>query len=221
MDTRALVQRLSALDTCAVSDALDSMSVSGAVVGLVRRSTNATIAGRVQTMRLTAGNTPGGSNSHLGTRSIERATDTDIIVVEHRSGVDAAGWGGVLSTAAKHKGIRGVLVDGPARDVDESEQIGFPMFSRSITPRTARGRIHESAVNVDIEIGDVPVSPGDLVIADGTGVVFVPADSAEEAIERAEKIVGRERRMRDDALAGHPATDVMDKEYETMLGGQI
>ena len=221
MDFRELVQRLSALDTCAVSDALDSMGISAAVVGLVRRSTNALIAGRVQTMKLAAGKAPGGSNSHLGTRSIEQGADTDIIVVEQRSGVDAAAWGGVLSTAAKHKGIRGVLVEGPARDVDESEQIGFPVFSRSITPRTARGRIHESAVNVDIQVGDVPVSPGDLVIADGTGVVFVPADSAEEVIEAAEKIVGRERLMRANVLAGHPATDVMDKEYETMLGGQV
>ena len=119
MDTAALVERLSALDTCAVSDALDSMGKSGAVIGLVRRSTNATIAGRVQTMKLSAGKPPGDSNSHLGTYSIEAARETDVIVVEQRSGIDAAGWGGLLATAAKTKGVRGIIIEGPGSGCDE------------------------------------------------------------------------------------------------------
>lgn len=220
MDTTALVERLAGLDSCAVSDALDSLGVRGVVTGLVRRSTSATIAGRVQTVKLSAGKPPGGSKSHLGARSIEGAGETDIIVVEQRSGVDAAGWGGVLATAAKAKGIRGVIVEGPARDVDECERIGLPVFSRSTTPRTARGRIHESGVNVDIQVGDVGVVAGDLVIADGTGVVFVPAAIAAEALDRAERIVSRERSMAEEIDAGRPVTDVMDKDYETLLGTQ-
>ena len=220
MDYRALIERMAALDACAVSDAMDSVGASGVVSGLERRSTTATIAGRVQTMKLVAGKPEGGSKSHLGTRSIVDAEDTDVIVVEQRSGVEAAGWGGVLATAAKHKDIRGVIIEGPARDVDEYEQIGLPVFSRSTTPRTARGRIHETATNVDIQVGDVIVSPGDLVIADGTGVVFVPANIAEDVIGRAEKIVAREKLMAEDVLSGQPVTEVMGKDYETMLGTQ-
>ena len=220
MDYRALVERLSTLDACAVSDALDSLGVSGTVTGLERRSTTATIAGRVQTMKLSAGKPEGGSKSHLGTRSIVDADDADVIVVEQRTGIEAASWGGVLATAAKHKGIRGVIVEGPVRDVDEYEQLGLAVFSRSTTPRTARGRIHESATNVDIEVGDVTVAAGDLVIADGTGVVFVPAGIAEEVLAAAEKIVAREKLMSDDVRAGHPVTEVMGKDYETMLGTQ-
>ena len=141
MDSTELVKRLTALDTCAVSDALDSLGLNGVVTGLARRSTNELIAGRVQTVKLSIGTTPGGSSAHLGSRSIEEAWERDIIVVEQRSGVDAAGWGGVLAVAARAKGIQGVIVEGPARDIDEYQKIGFPVFSRSTTPRTARGRV--------------------------------------------------------------------------------
>ncbi|GIT14931.1 MAG: hypothetical protein CM1200mP36_06870 [Gammaproteobacteria bacterium] len=134
-------------------------------------------------MKLSAGKPPGGSSSHLGTRVTASAKDIDVIVVEQRSGIDAAGWGGVLATAAKAQGIRGVIIEGPAGDVEECTKIGLPMFSRSTTPRTARGRIHESAFNVDIRVGDVNVSAGDFVIADATGVVFVPAAIATKVLD--------------------------------------
>lgn len=220
MSTAALVHRLATLDTCAVSDALDTLGASGAVSGLTRRSTDATIAGRVQTVKLSAGKPPGGSRSHLGTRAIQQASDTDVIVVEQLSGIEAAGWGGVLAAAAKARGVRGVIVEGPARDVDECERLGLAVFSRSTTPRTARGRIHESGVNVEIHVGEVAVAPGDLVIADGTGVVFVPAALAAEVIQKAEQIAVRERLMAEDVAAGQPVTEVMGKDYETLLGTQ-
>jgi len=220
MNYASLVNRLSVLDTCAVSDALDSLGASGAVSGLARRATTATIAGRVQTMKLAAGKPQGGSGSHLGTHSIVESTDIDVIVVEQRTGIEAAGWGGVLATAAHHKGIRGVIVEGPARDIDEYERIGLPVFSRTTTPRTARGRIHQAATDVEIQVGDISVAPGDLVIADGTGVVFVPADIAGKALAIAEKITARERLMSADVLSDHPVTEVMGKDYETMLGTQ-
>ena len=220
MDCSSLVDRLAVLDTCAVSDALDSLGVSGAASGLKRRSTNATIAGRVRTIKLAAGKPEGGSGSHLGTQTIVESSAMDVIVVEQRTGIEAAGWGGVLATAAHHKGIRGVIVEGPARDIDEYERIGLPVFSRSATPRTARGRIHQAATDVEIQVGGVAVAPGDLVIADGTGVVFVPADVAAKVILIAEKIVSREQLMSADVLAGQPVTEVMGKDYETMLGTQ-
>ena len=220
MDYSSLVDRMSALDTCAVSDALDSIGADGAVSGLERRSTAARIAGRVRTIKLAAGKPADGSRSHLVTRSIVEAGDTDVIVVEQRSGIEAAGWGGVLATAAKHRGIRGVIVEGPARDIDEYERVGLPVFSRSTTPRTARGRIHQAATDVEIQVGGVAVAPGDLVIADGTGVVFVPADVAGKVIAIAENIVSREQIMSADVLAGQPVTEVMGKDYETMLGTQ-
>ncbi len=215
-----LVRRLDTLDTCAVSDAMDSLGITGAVDGLTRRSTRERIAGRVRTLKLAAGGPPQGSATHLGTKSVEEAGDLDIIVVEQKTGINAAGWGGVLSHAAKQRRIRGVIVEGPARDIDEYGEVGIPVFSRSVTPRTARGRIHEAAINVAIEVGNVTVEAGDLVIADATGVVFIPADMADEILSLAEKITAREKMMVDAVHNGEPVTAVMGKDYETMLGTQ-
>lgn len=214
------ISRLEALDACALSDALDSLGIAGAVDGLFRRSTRKRIAGRVQTLRLSSSPPEGGSRQHLGTRSIEAATTTDIIVVEQRTGVGCACWGGVLANAALKKGVRGVIAEGPVRDVDEYEEIGFPVFARSTTPVTARGRIYEQSVNETIRVGEIDVAPGDYVIADGSGVVFVPETAVDEVIESAESIAEKERLMTRDVHAGVPVTRIMGTDYETMLGTQ-
>ena len=116
-----------------------------------------------------------------------------MIVVEQRTGIDAAGWGGTLSLGASLRGVAGVIVDGPARDVDESRQHDFPVFARDHTPRTARGRLVEAGTNVPITVGDIPVSPGDYVVADGSAVVFVAASEIARVLDAAEAIAARKR----------------------------
>ncbi len=214
------VARLEALDACAVSDAMDALGIAGTVDGLPRRSTRKRIAGRVQTLKLCDTPPQGGSRQHLGARSIGAASTTDIIVVEQRTGIACASWGGVLANAALRKGVRGVIAEGPVRDVDEYEEIGFPVFSRSTTATTARGRIYEESFNEAIRVGGIDVRPGDFVVADGSGVVFVPEAAADEIIAKAEYIVAKERLMTRAVLAGKPVTEVMGTDYETMLRTQ-
>jgi len=108
-------------------------------------------------------------------------------------------------------------VDGAARDIDESRELDFPVFARAAVPRTARGRIIEEAFNVPVRLGDLTVSPGDLVLADGSGVVFVAAARAAEVIEAAEAIAAREAKMKKAVLAGDRVSEVMGRDYETML----
>jgi 4-hydroxy-4-methyl-2-oxoglutarate aldolase len=214
-----LIARLEKLDACAVSDALDTFGLPGAQSGLPRRSTRKRIAGIVQTVRLHAEAPEGGSKRHLGTAAIEAADALTVIVVEQRTGIDCAGWGGVLANAAHKKGVRGVIMEGPARDVDEYEEIGFPVFSRYTTPRTARGRIWEQAFGVPVQVGDTTVRPGDYVIADGSGVVFIPAARIREVLKTAELVAEKERLMTRDVLDGKPVSVVMGTNYENMLKG--
>lgn len=220
MDVIDLLSRLERLDSCALSDALDAMGRAGVVTDIVRRSTKQSVAGRVRTMKVAAGSPPGRSTVHLGERSIDEAEDTDVIVIEQRTGVDAATWGGVLSEAAHHKHIRGVVIDGAVRDIDEINETGLPVFARSVTPISARGRIHEEAINVPVSVGNIDVNPGDLVFADGTGVVFLAQDIAAEAIDKAEDIAEKERLMVEAVHEHKPVTDVLGRDYETMLGTQ-
>ena len=207
---------LDKLDSCAVSDALDRLGLVGAVTGIQRLSTDRRIAGRVITVKLDRAEGRS-STRHLCTGAIEAAQSGDIIVIEQRTGLDAASWGGNLSIGAKVRGVAGVIVDGPARDIDDSRQLDFPVFARSATTRTARGRIVEVAMNVPITVGDVTVSPGDYVVADGSGVVFVAASELSKVLEIAHSIFLREAAMAEAIRGGTPIGQVMGANYEQML----
>ncbi|MBV9398534.1 MAG: hypothetical protein JO062_11175 [Bryobacterales bacterium] len=210
------ISRLSRLDSCAVSDALDKLGLRGAVTGIQRLSTDRRIAGRVLTVKLDRAE--GRANTrHLCTAAIEAAQPGDIIVVEQRTGLDAASWGGNLSIGAKVRGVAGVIVEGPARDIDDSRRLDFPVFARNATARTARGRIVEVAMNEPITVGDVTVNPGDYVIADSSAVVFVAASEIERALDTAEQIMAREEAMAQAIREGKPISQVMGANYEHML----
>jgi regulator of RNase E activity RraA len=176
------------------------------------------IAGGVVTVKLVAalGRT---SKQHLATAAIEASGPGDVLVIEHRSREDCAGWGGILSRAAKARGIAGTLVEGSVRDVDESREIGYPVFARAAVPATARGRIVEEGWNLPVDVGGVTVHPGDFVIADGSGVVFVAKSRIEEVLLAAEEIAARERTMAEAVEAGKSVSRVMGGDYEAMLGG--
>lgn len=211
-----LVVRLGRMDSCAVSDALDKLGLTGEVTGLHRYSTERRIAGRVLTVKMgPADGRP--STRHLCTTAIEAAQPGDIIVIEQRTGIDAACWGGNLSIGAKVRGVAGVIIDGPARDIDDSRKLDFTVFAREHTARTARGRIVEVATNEPVQIGDVTVSPGDYAIADASAVVFVAVSEIERVLETAEQIMAREEALAQAIAAGTPISQVMAGNYENML----
>jgi regulator of RNase E activity RraA len=211
-----VLTRLARLDSCAVSDALDTLGLSGAVAGIQRQSTDRRIWGRVVTVKLEKDN-GAAAERHLGTAAVAASAPGDVIVVEQRTGIDAAAWGGILSLGASLKGIAGVIIEGPTRDVDEARLLGFPIFARSRTSRTARGRIIESGCNVPITVADIVVLPGDLVVADASGIAFVPAAEIDRVLDAAEAVAAREQAMAESLREGTPITQVMGKDYETML----
>ena len=210
------VERLAKLDTCAVSDAQDKLGIVGTITGIVPLYPTKRIAGRAVTVRL---KTKGDEEAkvHLGTTAVVSADPGDVIVIDHNGRTDVAGWGGILSTAARTKGLAGVIIDGASRDVDEARGLGLPLYGRAATPLTARGRIIEEFTNQPIEIAGVTVNPGDYVIADASGIVVVPAERAAEVVPEAERIVERETAMAADVKAGKPVTEVMGTSYEKML----
>ena len=210
------VERLAKLDTCAVSDAQDKLGIMGTITGIAPLYPTERIAGRAVTVRLvTKGDRE--AKVHLGATAVVTADAGDVIVIDHDGRTDVAGWGGILSTAARTKGIAGVIIDGASRDVDEARGLGLPLYGRAATPLTARGRIIEESTNQPIEIAGVTVNPGDYVIADASGIVVVPAARVPEVVPGAERIVERETAMAADVKAGKPVTEVMGTSYEKML----
>jgi len=213
-----LLVRLARLDACAVSDALDQVGAPPSVTGLKALSVRQRISGRVTTVRLAAGKPPAGAPArHLCTMAIDASGAGAVIVVEQGTGVECAGWGGILSNAARARAISGVIVEGLARDIDEAADIGFPVYARGGTARTARGRIHEAETGGTIQVGDTTVSNGDYVVADSSGAAFVPAACIEAVLAAAERIAVKEAAMTKAVMSGRPVSEVMGASYEHLL----
>jgi len=204
------------VDTCAVSDALDQFGLTGVVAGVIPLAGPARIVGRAVTVELG----PVGKSApsrHLATAAIEIAAPGDVIVIAHRGRTDCSGWGGNLSLAAHLAGLAAVVVDGACRDVAEAAALGFSVFARAATPRTARGRVCEHSHQQPVIFGDVVVRPGDLVIADTCGVVIVDQEHEESIMTAALGILQREAAMTAAIRSGIPISTVMGPSYERMI----
>lgn len=216
-DSPGLLARLAAVDTCACADAMDKLGLlSGAALGVRALTVARKVTGQVLTVQL--GPPPdGAAPRHLGTAAIEAAAAGDVIVMAAGGRTDAAAWGGVLSLAATLRGVGGVIIDGACRDVDQAADLGLAVYALGATPLTARGRHAELAWNVPVPVAGVTVRPGDLVIADGSGVVFLPRQDAARVIHAAEEVTAREDAMSVRIKKGEPVSRVLSADYERML----
>jgi regulator of RNase E activity RraA len=129
---------------------------------------------------------------------------------------DCAGWEGILFPCGEGQESAGPTT---ARKTSTRAEIGYPVFARGAVPTTARGRVVEEGWNVPVQIGGVTVHPGDVLIADGSGVLFVAKSRVEEVLAAAEEIAARERAMAEAVESGMPVSRVMGGAYEAMLGG--
>jgi len=212
-----LLHRLRALDTCAVSDALDTLNLPGATTGIGPLwAVPGPIAGRVRTVRV-GPRTSGSPAQHVAAAAVEAADPGDVLVIANGGRTDVSSWGGILTLAARRRGIGGVIIDGACRDIAESAEQGFPVYGRAVVPVSARGRIVQLAMEEPVEVAGVLVRPGDAVLADRNGVVFVPETVLDRVISLAERIVAREIAMAEAVRAGQPVTEVMhDSRFPTI-----
>ncbi len=214
----AMRERLLKLSTTNVSDALDALGYKGSTygVGPIYEGVGK-VAGAAVTVKMTAaGETKG--KVHLGIRAIEAAQAGDVVVIDNGGRLDTSCWGGILANGAHLKGVSGVVIDGACRDVDDYVEIGFPVYARGAVVATARGRIMEESTNTMIQFGGVQVRPGDGVLADRSGVVFIPSEHMEEVVAKAESLWEKEEAMVADLRAGLSSLEVDQKyNYEKML----
>lgn len=133
-------------------------------------------------------------------RALEMGQPGDVIVVDAGGDLNTSVCGGLMGGLAQNRGIRAMIVDGAGRDTDELEHIGWPIWTRAITPRGTHtmfsGRKEELSINVSIACGGVVVNPGDFIVADLMGVVVIPLARAEEVVRLARDQAEREEKTR-------------------------
>ena len=124
------------------------------------------------------------------------------------AGARVAGiWGELLCIAAMQRGIVGVVIDGPVRDVDATAALGFAVFATGTCPvgPTKTG----GTVGDTIAIGGIRVSPGDWIVADADGVVVLPVDDAPSIVDRAQAKVDKEGAIIEGLRAGRTTIELL------------
>jgi len=208
MKPLCLLDRLAALDTNTVSDALDFLGLKGATAGLRPLWNCPKIVGRASTVLLG----PKGDNLptvHLITPVVERIDSDDRVLVIAGGLEGISCWGDTLANAAVSKRVRGTVIDGFSRDIDGNASIGYPVFGRGVTMISARNRVVQIDSAVTITVAGVEVSEDDYVIADNCGTVFVPQASIEQVVTIGERITRRQNAMVDAIRAGRSVAEVM------------
>ncbi len=190
------VERFMALGdpTGIISDVMDELGVPWGVIGAsVLKPTipGTTIVGPALTVRniLQRIDPFEGARNHVNKmaefEAHNLATPGDVLVIQGVAKI--SNMGGISAQTGKRQGEKGAIVMGGVRDVAHSRAVQYPIWASDITPVTGKWRIETVEINGTVQIGDVRVSPGDLVVADDTGVCFIPRDNVLEVLELAER----------------------------------
>ncbi|GLC92788.1 diguanylate cyclase [Cupriavidus sp. TA19] len=219
MTSPTLLDRLAALDTNTVSDALDFLELPGATYGIRPLWDCPRIAGRASTVQL-GPKTDAAPTAHLIT-PVVAAIDSDDRVLVIAGGLDGIScWGDILANAATARKVRGSVIDGLSRDIEGSESIGYPVFGRGVTMISARNRVVQTGSGEPVAFAGVVVHQDDYVIADRCGTVFVPAARIETVLDLAEHIARRQDGMVQAVRTGRSVEAVMhDKEFDAIHTG--
>jgi regulator of RNase E activity RraA len=111
-------------------------------------------------------------------------------------------FGELTGNAAKARGCVGVILDGNLRDIEGLRDIDFQVFYRDLSPLNGIGRWEMLGAQIPVQLGDVTVRPGDVIVAEFDGAIVVPAGEAERVLFKAEEIAGAESRVRREVSTG-------------------
>ncbi len=182
-----------------VSDAVDKVVGHRGFMNYdMRPVVGKSFVGRARTATFTpADKLPKGTELNLksATDMIDSAEEGEVGVIVVEDGLNIAGIGGLMATAAKSRGLAGMVIDGGVRDIEEITKLGLPVFGRSIIPSTAVNRYAAIEKDITVQCAGVTVNPGDIIVAGTDGIVCVPKDKAEEVLKKAQEIDVTETKM--------------------------
>lgn len=196
------VSRLSQYPTSVVSDALDELGIEGVLPGIrAQREGQGRIAGFALPVRLEPKvNDPsayrfGGGVGKPLEQVLQTMQDGHVVVMDVGGSDRAAAWGGLASRIAQRRGVRGTIMWGSCRDIEEIRTIGYPVWSAAVCPRRSRNDFTFGSINQPVTISGVVIAPRDFVLADESGVINIPQGRIEEVLALCTRIAEQEMRL--------------------------
>ena len=175
----------------------------------IKPISNGTLVGPALTVKLS----PGDLVDCLD--ALPLAQPNDVIVVDAGGETETSVWGGLMGGLCLQKGVKGAIIDGAGRDIDELRDLEFKLFTRSITARGTHTmysqRKDELDINVPITCGGVVVNPGDMIIADENGITSVPGKQLEEILKLGKEQAEREESTRQQIAKGKTVDELLEE----------
>ena len=200
---------LAQYSTSILSDALDELSIMGVIPGIeARRIGQGLVVGRALPVHLAPkSNDPsayrfGGGVGKPLEQVLQTMQDGDVVVMDLGGSNRAAAWGGLASRIAQRRGVRGTIMWGACRDVDEIRAIGYPVWSVAVCPRRSRNEFTFGSINEPITIQGVTIAARDFIVADESGVLCIPQGRLDEVLALAARIADQERSLEAQVLNG-------------------
>jgi regulator of RNase E activity RraA len=184
--------------TSAISDALDRLGLPGSAHGIAPLANGQRMAGPAFTVRYVAAGSPPGTVGDY----IDETPTGAVVVLDNAGRTDCTVWGDILTAVAAHRGVSGTAINGVCRDTHRALSTGYPIYSCGRFMRTGKDRVEVAEVGGVVNLGDVQVATGDLVVGDDDGVVVIPAGRVDEVLGLAVSISEREAAILADALGG-------------------
>ncbi len=197
----ALIEMFRNFETPDISDILNRMyTMSPEIRNVVNE---ATLIGPACTVKVFPG------DNLMVHKALDAAKPGDVVVVDTSGSQRNAVLGDLVTNKAKHRGIAGFIVDGLVRDLPGLQEAGLPVFARGITPF---GPLHRGPgeLNYAISCGGIVVNPGDIVVADKSGIAVVRKDFAEDTLARLKTHQARMDQYIRDVKAGNFSNDWVD-----------
>ena len=174
-----------------VSDVMDELGITGVIGASVLKPTipGSSIVGPALTVRniVQREHVYESARRHVNKMAEFEAHNLalpgDIVVIDGAAGI--SNMGGISAQTAKRQGEVGAIVFGGVRDIAHSRRVGYPIWASEITPVTGKWRVETIEINSEIVVAGIRVAPGDIVLADDTGVCFIPRARAAEVLEMA------------------------------------
>ena len=198
----ALADRFCAVATPDVADGLDRLGHREQTAhGIVRMWDDCPrIAGRVMPVLLGPDFT---YSTTIGTlEAIAVCEPGDVLVFANAGHLDLNCFGSIAAFCAVRAGIVGTVIDGVTRDLDDMRAQSFPVFAKGVTTTTVRERTGFGGFGEAVTCSGIDVEPGDWVVGDGSGTIFVPSGDVEAVLAGAEGARAYERALRRRIVTG-------------------
>ncbi|MFT4560689.1 MAG: 4-hydroxy-4-methyl-2-oxoglutarate aldolase [Gammaproteobacteria bacterium] len=186
-----LFERLAAVDPAALADANKQIRVMSPDIRPVQSGLQ--LLGKAYTVRCH-------EDFFAVITALEDAEPGDVLVIDSQDS-QAAIVGELFSTEAERKGLHGIVIDGPCRDISTIEELDMPVYASSVTPVSGTTKAlgeHQ----VTIVCGGIEVNPGDIVFGDDDGIIVASIEELMELLPLAEETKRLERRVLDQLAAG-------------------